>query len=69
MIKPNRKDVYGAIAYCAVGIGALTVGATAHEALLTAVGSGLVISAVPAWLGLRPWLRGRKSRNTATVAE
>jgi hypothetical protein len=69
MTKPNREDVYGAIAYGTVGVAALVVGGATHEALLTAAGSGLVISAVPAWFGLRPWLRGRKARRDLTIAK
>ncbi|WP_412160674.1 hypothetical protein WDV91_07270 [Curtobacterium flaccumfaciens pv. flaccumfaciens] len=65
MTKPDRKDVYGAIVYGVVGIASVSVGSATHEAVLNAVGAGLIISAVPAWLGLRPWLRGRKRKTVS----
>lgn len=69
MAKPTRKDVYGAVAYGAVGVGTFAFGSAVHDALLIAAGSGLIISAVPAWLGLRPWLRGRKALQGARAAK
>lgn len=69
MTKPTRKDVYGAIAYGAVGVAAVATGSATHDAVLDAIGAGLIISAVPAWFGLVPWLRRRKSRRATTLSK